>query len=150
MAEQWLTMAQYAKSHGISREAVRKAVKVGRIESNGKTGKDCRVKGPMAESVRIIVKDSPVGDLAEAKLEKLRADVALQQQKIRSNRIAFRREFSEAVIEEYLRAFAPVKTFLADLRLSAEKLTSLQTMIEKCTADFEVALRKRAEEDGCF
>ena len=54
MAAKWLTMAEYARRNGITREAVRQAVKNGRIEHNGKTGRECRVRGPLAEPVHAV------------------------------------------------------------------------------------------------
>ena len=53
--KQWLTQAEFARAHGISREAVRQAVLNGRLESNGKSGRDCRVRGELAESARCTV-----------------------------------------------------------------------------------------------
>lgn len=156
MAAKWLTMAEYARRNGISREAVRQAVKAERIEHNGKTGRECRVRGELMESTRIAVPavkpsdqsaDLPAASLAEVKLEKLRADIELQRQRINENRDAMRREFAEAVIEEYLRAFAPLKTQLTEMRLDAVKLAVLRKLIDSCTASFETALRKRMVSD---
>lgn len=153
MAQKWLTMADYAKLHKISREAVRQAVKAGRIEHNGKTGRDCRVRGDLAESSRITVPaSSPEAQnqpLADAKLEKLRADIELQRQRLKENRDAIRRETAEIFIEEYVRAFAPVKAGLAALRLNAAKLAELRKLIDSCSANFEAAFRKRMIEHGC-
>lgn len=153
MAQKWLTMADYAKQHKISREAVRQAVKAGRIEHNGKTGRDCRVRGDLAESSRITVPasspDAQNQPLADAKLEKLRADIELQRQRLKENRDAIRRETAEIFIEEYVRAFAPVKAGLAALRLNAAKLAELRKLIDSCSANFEAAFRKRMIEHGC-
>ena len=38
-----ITMAQYAREKLVSHEAVRKAVREGRLRSNGKRGRECRV-----------------------------------------------------------------------------------------------------------
>lgn len=77
--KEWITQAEYARVHGISREAVRQAVLNGRLESNGKRGRDCRVRGSLAESARNTVPavSTTVGDLASAKLQKLLADIEL-------------------------------------------------------------------------
>ena len=150
MPQKWLTMADYAKLHQISREAVRQAVKAGRIEHNGKTGRDCRVRGDLAESSRITVpassSDTPNQPLADAKLEKLRADIELQRQRLKENRDAIRRETAEIFIEEYVRAFAPVKAGLTALRLDAASLAALRKLIDTCTAEFTASFRKRVIE----
>jgi len=146
----WQTMAEYARQKGISREAVRQAVNSGRIEHNGKTGRECRVRGEMAESARVTVTPSKEknSELAKAKLEKLRTDIEIQKLRIRENRETVFREFADFVAEEYLRSFAPVKVKLTALRLDAAKLAALRKLIEECTADFIAALRKKVS-DGC-
>lgn len=41
----WLTQSDAARRLGVSREAIRQAIAARRIEWNGKTGRDCRVRG---------------------------------------------------------------------------------------------------------
>ena len=148
-----LTMAEYARLHNMSQPAVKKAIQSGRLQSNGKVGHDCRVWGKLAESSRITVSasssDAQNQPLADAKLEKLRADIELQRQRLKENRDAIRRETAEIFIEEYVRAFAPVKAGLAALRLNAAKLAELRKLIDSCSANFEAAFRKRMIEHGC-
>lgn len=148
-----LTMAEYARLHNMSQPAVKKAIQSGRLQSNGKVGHDCRVWGKLAESSRITVpasaSDAPNQPLADAKLEKLRADIELQRMRINQNRSSQRREFAEIFIEEYVRAFAPLKAELTALRLNSSKLAALRKLVDTCTAAFESALRKRMIEDGC-
>ena len=51
--KQKVTMAEYARDHHLSHEAVRKAVREGRLRSNGKRGRECRIiveDGPEEES----------------------------------------------------------------------------------------------------
>lgn len=43
----WLTQADAARRLGVSREAIRQAIAARRIEWNGKTGRDCRVRGDL-------------------------------------------------------------------------------------------------------
>lgn len=147
-AAKWQTMAEYARQKGISREAVRQAVQTGRIEHNGKTGRECRVRGEMAESARITMTPSKekTSALADAKLEKIRADIEIQKQRIRENRETVFREFALFAAEEYLRAFAPVKARLTALRLDAAKLAALRKLIDECTADFVASLRKKVSD----
>lgn len=147
MNDQWLTMSEYARQHGISREAVRRAVKAGRIEHNGKTGRECRVRGDLAESSRIIVAPNRSEKaLTDIKLEKLRADIDYQRQRIKETREAMRRNVAEIFIEEYIRAFAPVKAGLTALRLDAASLAALRKLIDTCTTEFTASFRKRVIE----
>ena len=150
MAAQWLTMAEYARRNGITREAVRQAVKNGRIEHNGETGRACRVRGPLAEPVRAVVSKTGGGDsnsiLAEAKLEKIRADVELQKQRIQSNIDEARRGYIEMILEEYIRAFSPFKARLTELRLTADQLAALQTIVDECLQSFQDGVEKRIDE----
>lgn len=43
----WLTQADAARRLGVSREAIRQAIASRRIEWNGKSGRDCRVRGDL-------------------------------------------------------------------------------------------------------
>lgn len=152
MANQWLTMAEYARRAGLARSTILEAVRTGRLEYNKKTGRACRVRGPLAQRTdnAAPLPDSGANDqdsLSRAKLEKMRADIELQKQKIAENRDAMRREFAEAVIEEYAQAFAPVKARLTEMRLRADQLSALRKLIASCTAVFESNLRKRLIEN---
>lgn len=145
MSEKWQTMAEYARTEGISREAVRQAVLAGRLQSNGKTGRQCRVKGPLAQTVRIktdSAEENP-GKLADAKLAKLLTDVELQKQKLFINIQNSRRFFIQMIVEEYITAFAPLKVKLIELELSAKQLSVLGKIIENCTNDFSTRVEKK-------
>ena len=43
----WLTQSDAARRLGVSREAIRQAIAARRIEWNGKSGRDCRVRGDL-------------------------------------------------------------------------------------------------------
>jgi hypothetical protein len=147
--KEWFTQSEFARAHGISREAVRQAVLNGRLESNGKRGRDCRVRGELAESARITVPNassSTAGDLAEAKLQKLLADIELQRQKISENIDLQRRSYIGMIIEEYTKAFAPLKVKLSELRLDPVQLEVLRNTIEACTRQFTSEVEKRLNE----
>lgn len=147
MAARWLTQSEYARRNGITREAVRQAVSAGRLETNGKAGRACRVRGVL-DHARNPQPKTPADreDLASARLEKLRADIELQRQRIDANVEAMRREFAEIMLEEYARAFAPMKARLAELRLPAETLAEFRSLIGDCAAAFEAAVEKRLGE----
>ena len=141
-------MAEFARRNGISRPAVLQAVRDGRVESNGKTGRDCRVRGKLAEPERgpranRVMAGAELSDLSAAKLEKLKADTALQTQRLKENREAEWRQFAEAVSEEYLQAFSPLTARLTEMRLPAPKLAALRKIIDECTKTFTDALKKR-------
>ena len=145
--EHWLTMAEYARRTGISREAVRQAVAAGRIETNGKSGRDCRVRGKLAEPAKTVVKDKNT-DLADAKLEKLRADIELQKQKIVENIELSRRSYVNILVEEYLRSFAPLKICLTELKLNEDEIRKFSELIESCLQDFCRGVEKRLNEES--
>ena len=153
MAAQWLTMAEYARRNRISRVAVLKAVRDGRIEHNGETGRACRVRGPLAEPVHAVAPatsqsgaPSAVLSLAEAKLEKLKADVELQRQRIAANINESRRAYVEMMLEEYVQAFTPFKSRLVELRLTAEQLAALGSVVEECLQSFLARVQQRIDE----
>lgn len=39
----WVTMAEFARKEGVSKMAITKAVRAGRLLTNGKTGRECRI-----------------------------------------------------------------------------------------------------------
>lgn len=145
--DKWVTMAEKARELGVSRPAILQAVREGRIESNGKTGRECRVRGALAEPVRNSMPRTADGinieALAGAKLENLKRDAILKDQRIKANREAQWREDADAIAEEYLRAFAPVTARLTEMRLPAAKLAVLRKIISDCTAEFFAGLKKR-------
>ena len=152
MPAKWLTMAEYARRHGISREAVRQAVKAGRVEHNGEAGRACRVRGELAEPVRAV--SSPAaptggedGRLADVKLEKLRVEVGLQRQRLQENIRESRRRYVELLVEEYVRAFSPFKAQLAELRLTEPQLVKLRKLVDDCLQAFTDGVDKRLRED---
>lgn len=147
MTGPWLTLAEYARRHGVTSEAVRQAANAGRLETNGKTGRDRRVRGLMAGSASSpAAEDGSSTPLVEARLEKLRADVELQRQRIRENVDEARRAYIELVLEEYVRAFSPFKARLAELRLSASQLTKLRKLVDDCLQAFTDGVEKRLNE----
>ena len=150
MAAKWLTMAEYARRNGITREAVRQAVKNGRIEHNGETGRACRVRGPLAEPVHAVAPatSNTAADtrFAEAKLEKLKADVELQRQRIAANINESRRAYVEMILEEYVQAFTPFKSRLVELRLTADQLAALGSVVEECLQSFLARVQQRIDE----
>ncbi len=147
MPGKWWTQAEYAARHGISRSAVRQAVKAGRLESNGKSGHACRVRGALAETAKLTVPKNPQMSEAEtaeytlrmqlAKIAKLEADVELSRQRLLENRCRQYLEFAALIAEVYNRCFTPIRARLAEMRLTAEQLSALQSVIAECTANFE-------------
>ena len=149
MSKIWLTMAEYARRNGISRPAVLKAVQTGRVESNGKTGRECRVRGPLAEPVHAVMpKIAParqMSDLSEAKLAKLQADAKLQEQRLKETQELQWRQFADAVCEDYMESFATLPALLTEMRLPAPKLAALRKRVEECTTEFLSRMRRRWE-----
>ena len=80
--------------------------------------------------------DRQMSDLSEAKLAKLQADTALQNQKLKENQEAQWRMYADATCEDYMAAFANLPARLSEMRLPAPKLATLRKIVEECTADF--------------
>lgn len=141
-----VTMAQYARLHGISQAAVLKAVREGRLNSNGNTGRCARVWGKILNA-RNPQPKSPADreDLAEARLEKLRADIEVQRQKLETTERERRKEIGEIMLEEYHKAFAPMRARIVEMRLGAAKLAMLRKMAEEAAQAFDAAVRRRLD-----
>lgn len=179
MNDDWITMAAYAARAGMSRPGVLKAVREGRLESNGKTGRECRVRGEIIPSVQAgeprrkrrqaapvkpqaepEATPEPTPDreaeepeegeslfdrMTEAKLDKLKADIALQNQRVQENRDALRRTLCEEIAGAYAASFAGLKAHIVELRLPAAKLAALRKIMEESIALFEAELRKKQD-----
>ena len=144
--KQWLTMAEYARQHGYCRSGIFRAVRTGRLESNGRTGRACRVRGEISGSSKISRPNDPIEEaLQAARIEKIRLNTELQKLKNKETRDAMRRNVAEIFIEEYIRAFTPVKPWFASLQLDAAKLEKLRNLYDECTANFISAIRNRID-----
>ena len=150
MNKKWFTQTEYARQHGISREAVRQAILTGRLRSNGKKGRECRVTGEVMESVtqKLTPKAVPFDpeqlnmQILEKKLEKLQADAVLQNQKILTIIEERRIEYIKTVLQVYLEAFLPLKKELSSLKLSEEQTQKLANLVERCTNNFHKKIQE--------
>lgn len=131
-----ITMAEYAREKSVSHEAVRKAVREGRLRSNGKRGRECRV----------IVEDGPEEEDAKdqtpaykkylaARCRKVKADARLAELQDET-RI---REIREEAITEFLDSlelvFADVRRKLEALPNAGEVSTILLEMMDAIKAN---------------
>jgi hypothetical protein len=117
--KQKVTMAEYAREHSISHEAVRKAVREGRLRSNGKRGRECRViveDGPEEEEDVGSKGQSPAyRKYLAARCRKVKADARLAELQDET-RI---REIREEAITEFIDSLEPI---FAEIRRKLEAL----------------------------
>lgn len=160
METEWITQSEYARKHGLSRAGVYYAVREGRLESNGKRGRACRVRGSLAPSLRGIpnrrggAQAEPEGEetrqareeLQAARLEKLRLQIALQQARNPENQARERRAILTALLESYRAAYAGVRERFAELELPPPELENLQKEWDSSAARFEAALTAKIDE----
>ena len=112
-----MTMAQYAREKSVSHEAVRKAVREGRLRSNGKRGRECRViveDGPEEEDGGKAQSPEYKRYLA-ARCRKVKADAKLAELQ-EETRI---REIREKAITEFIDSLEPI---FAEIRRKLEAL----------------------------
>lgn len=149
LKSKWLTQSEYARIAKIDPSAVRKAIQAGRIEWNGKTGKDCRVRGPMLDRRGTARKQKVLQaqEKGELDIEKARVDVELKLQKLASIRREQRRAYIQTVCEVFVQTFAPFKAHLIELRLDAGQLERLRDILEACMADFDQVMAERIAEE---
>lgn len=142
----WLTQSEYARQHGVSREAVHKAIRAGRLATNGKTGRECRVDGSI--DIADTRRQEPSQDitLVDARLRKLQVDIEYQRQRIEANRRDMMREVSELMLEEFCKSFAPLKKQITSLRLSREQIAEFRRLISECLSSFDNAVKERINE----
>lgn len=134
---QWLTQTEYAKAKGVTVQAVTKMIRTGRVETNGKSGRECRVRAITSDSL-----------LESARIEKIHADIDLQRMKLSDRVDQIRRECYDQILEEYERAFAPLKVRLIDLHLNAAQTASLRKIFDGCVSTFLTGCRARMNGSG--
>lgn len=142
----WLTQSEYARRHGVSREAVHKAIRAGRLATNGKTGRECRVDGSIDIADTRRQEPSQEITLVDARLRKLQVDIEYQRQRIDANRRDMMREVSELMLEEFCKSFAPLKKQITSLRLSREQIAEFRRLISECLSSFDNAVKERINE----
>ena len=141
----WVKKAEYARLYEVSRMAVTKAARAGRLpERDGLVDAEVdiratRMRDPANERKR---KEAPEqsGSLTEqlqrAKLAKIQADTVIQEQKDARTREEWRRRDMEEFGQAFAETFAPVKKRLIEMRLPADKLAALKAIWDECWAAF--------------
>lgn len=139
----WVTQSEYARRYGISREAVHQAIHAGRLATNGKSGRECRVDASV--DIADTRKQEPAQSetLIDARLRKLQVDTEYQRQRIQANRKEMMREVSELMLEEFCKSFAPLKKHITSLRLSREHLSEFKRIVGGCLTEFDNAVKER-------
>lgn len=145
----WLTQSEYARIARVNPSTIARAIKAGRLETNGKTGKDCRVRGPMVDRRGNARKQKVLQaqEKGELDIEKARVDVELKLQKLASVQRDQRRAYMQTVSDVFVQTFAPLKARLIELRLDAGQLERLRDILEACMADFDQVMTERMNEE---
>jgi molecular chaperone GrpE (heat shock protein) len=117
MKKTLMTMAEYARAHNLAHASVRQAVREGRLRSNGKRGRECRViveDGPEEEDGGKAQSTEYKRYLA-ARCRKVKADAKLAELQ-EETRI---REIREKAITEFIDSLEPI---FAEIRRKLEAL----------------------------
>ena len=136
---EWITMAEYARREGMARSSIFQAVREGRLESNGQTGRACRVRGKIAGSYRQFT-PAQYAEFQRLKIEKLRLDTELLKWKSPEYRKEMCRRYMEAMINAYLAAFGDLGDKLEAIGIPIKEL------VDRCNADFIARARRRVDE----
>ena len=155
---EWVTQAQFAKIQGVSRMAVCKAIAAGRLRTNGKTGRDCRIDASCSlsatrsatpvnikKSAEPVLSDEAVQAMSvwqAAKVRKLSVDIETAKFKNAELYKAMLREVSDKQLELFVTHFAPVKEALVKLRLTKKQLTDLQKIFKGALDGYKRAVRE--------
>ena len=141
----WMTQSEYSRRTGFAMATIHDAIEAGRLETNGQSGRACRVRGrlipaqPAGSRKRKIAATQQKTDL---ELEKVRVDVELKMQRLEAIQREQRRTYMSCICAAFLQAFAPFKGKLVELRLSPEQLADLQNAVESALKDFETLVRQ--------
>ena len=153
---EWMTQAEFARKEGVSRMAICHAIRSGRLRTNGKSGKACRIQSccTLASSRTNIPanlkyansgdgqKADPMQttDYHEARTQKLLAEIEAANFRNESKYNEMLRQVSEKQLELFSAAFAPVKDKLIELNLEASQFSELQKKFETAMEGYRQAV----------
>ena len=152
---EWMTQAEFARKEGVSRMAVNQAIRAGRLRTNGKTGRACRINAECTlastrTNIPASLKNVPnageeqhpsaMTGYQEARTKKLLAEIEAANYRNEQKYNEMLRQVSEKQFELYSAAFAPVKDTLINLHLNSEQYATLRSLIEKAMNDFRQAV----------
>lgn len=148
---EWVTQSEFARKEGVSRMAVNQAIRAGRLRTNGKTGRACRINAECTlastrTNIPASLKNVPnageeqhpsaMTGYQEARTKKLLAEIEAANYRNKQKYNEMLRQVSEKQFELFSSAFAPVKDMLINLNLSARQYEILRSAIEKAMNDF--------------
>ena len=159
---EWMTQAEFARKEGVSRMAVCKAIRAGRLKTNGKPGKACRVhsacsladsrtqrfdepRKPKSPELHPDpnIEGSPAPQMSvyqAVRTKKLLADIEAQNYRNEAKYNAMLKQVSEKQFEFFSAAFAPVKDILINLNLDSAQYAVLRSAIEKAMNEYRQAV----------
>ena len=128
MQKRWITQSEYASRYGISRQAVSKAVKVGRLK---------RVDGKVDGNMDITTeqaKGKQDNELVTLRKEKLEIEKELAEMKLERAREDIRKEAIAEFISVLHRKYEHIRKGLADLSLSPVQVEALERLLNEYDA----------------
>lgn len=162
--EKYISQADYARKYGVSPAAVCKAVKEGRLRTNGKKGRYLLVDGSADLQGRgndlglgfsgdvdsngfknIALPEVPPeaaenavfsGDLNDVKRRKLEAEILVLTDRLSATRRKLLDEFAQGVVGAFADSFGDLRSELLRLSLPMEKANALALTFEKCLKRF--------------
>ena len=128
MKKRWITQSEYAARYGISRQAVSKAVKVGRLQ---------RMDGKVDGNVDITTeqaKGKQDNEIVTLRKEKLEIEKELAAMKLERAREEIRKDAIAEFIAMLHRKYEHVRKGLADLSLSPAQVEKLERLLNEYDA----------------
>lgn len=125
MQKRWITQSEYAVKYGISRQAVSKAVKVGRLK---------RVNGKVDGSIDITSEQAKEGkedELIQLRKEKLGIEKELAEMKLERTKEEIRQEAITNFIAVLHRKYDYIRKGIAELSLSPEQAKELERLLNE-------------------
>lgn len=135
-----VSQATYARIYGVSKQAVSKAVKVGRLKLvDGKVDANIDLESSRRQTPnqKKTIDDDNLGvELLRARVGKLMVDAEASQQKLDRYKDELLRQFSALAVEAFYDAFAGFKNDLVALRLNEDQLRELRVQWDKCVHEW--------------
>lgn len=161
--DKWLTQADYARKFNCTPAAVNKAIKAGRLRTNGKTGRyllvdstsdlrgrtndlslefkgDCDANGFARFEVTEAPEQpdffAPAADMNEVKRRKLEAEILVLQDRLTTTRRRLFENCAEGILDAFVESFGELRSELLKLGLDAAKSQKLALTFDQCLENF--------------
>lgn len=161
MPENWIKISEYARRHGITKQAVRDKITRSVLPNKKVNGvfyvidEDETVQIPQTDQAEqtqakytqaVTAKTEIENQLKLERLRNLQQDTIIKKLKQEAIKEKYRLEYAEGVLQCFTEAFSPVKALLTSCKLTGEQTKQFERNFKKSLKAFEEKLTNYLKE----